>query len=223
MAGVITIDGPGGSGKGTLARLIASALGFHLLDSGAIYRVLALAALENGVQIQDTRALCALSRKIDLNFPYTTCVTKIQLNGTEISGAIRSQSVADVASKIAMHQPVRDALMKLQRRQVRAPGLVADGRDLGTIVFPDAELKIFLKASAEVRAERRYKELIEAGHVVERSAILCDLEIRDVRDCTRTVAPLVAAEDAYVIDNSFKTPAEVLAEVHELCQIKNLA
>jgi cytidylate kinase len=221
-APVVTIDGPSGSGKGTAARLTAAMLGFHLLDSGAIYRILGLAALERDVDLQDTQALCVLAAGLELSFPYDAQTTHIELDGRNIAASLRNQNVADAASQVAVHPEVRDALMSLQRSQARAPGLVGDGRDLGTVVFPDAKLKIFLDASAAVRADRRYLELIESGQTVERSAILRDLEIRDIRDRTRTVAPLVAADDAYVIDSSEKTPAEVLAAVRDLCQAKGL-
>ena len=220
---VITIDGPSGAGKGTAARLIALELGFHLLDSGAIYRILGLAATDAGIELDDIDALVALSNSLDLRFPYDAQGTEIVLNGVSIGNQLRTQAVADAASQVAVHPPVRDALMGLQRRQARDPGLVGDGRDLGTIVFPDANLKIFLDASVEVRAERRYLELIQSGQTVERSAILRDLEIRDVRDRTRKVAPLVPADDAYVIDSSDKTAAQVVADVRDLCRAKGLA
>lgn len=220
---VITIDGPSGAGKGTAARLIALELGFHLLDSGAIYRILGLAATDAGIELDDIDALVALSNSLDLRFPYNAQATEIVLNGISVGEQLRTQAVADAASQVAIHPPVRDALMGLQRRQARDPGLVGDGRDLGTIVFPDANLKIFLDASVEVRAERRYLELIQSGQTVERSAILRDLEIRDVRDRTRKVAPLVPADDAYVIDSSDKTAAQVVADVRGLCRATGLA
>ena len=220
---VITIDGPSGAGKGTAARFIALELGFHLLDSGAIYRILGLAATDAGIELDDIEALVALSNSLDLRFPYNAQGTEIMLNGVSVGDQLRTQAVADAASQVAVHPPVRDALMGLQRRQARDPGLVGDGRDLGTIVFPDANLKIFLDASVEVRAERRYLELIQSGQTVERSVILRDLEIRDVRDRTRKVAPLVPADDAYVIDSSDKTAAQVVADVRDLCRAKGLA
>lgn len=214
---VVTIDGPSGAGKGTLARGLAGALGFHLLDSGAIYRVLALAALDQQVSLENLGGLCVLADSLDLTFPFGADHTEICLDGVDISARLRTQAVADAASQIAVHADVRNALMALQRRQARAPGLVGDGRDLGTVVFPEAQLKIFLDASVAVRAERRYQELIQSGQTVERSAILRDLEIRDVRDRTRAVAPLVAAGDAYTLDSSDKTPAELLADARALC------
>ena len=220
---VITIDGPSGAGKGTVARLIALELGFNLLDSGAIYRILGLAATDAGIELDDIDALVALSNSLHLRFPCNAQATEIVLNGISVGDQLRTQAVADAASQVAIHPPVRDALMGLQRRQARGPGLVGDGRDLGTIVFPDANLKIFLDASVEVRVERRYLELIQSGQTVERSAILRDLEIRDVRDRTRKVAPLVPADDAYVIDSSDKTAAQVAADVRDLCRATGLA
>lgn len=219
---VITIDGPSGAGKGTLARRLALELGFHLLDSGAIYRVLALAALDQQVALDDSDALCQLADSLELTFPFDANHTQICLGETDISARLRTQIVADAASQVAVHAGVRSALMALQRRQVKAPGLVGDGRDLGTIVFPDADIKIFLDASVAVRAERRYQELIESGQTVERSAILRDLEIRDVRDRTRAVAPLVPAADAHELDSSDKSPAEVLADARALCMTRGL-
>ena len=219
-APVITIDGPSGSGKGTVARLIALELGFHLLDSGAIYRVLGLAATDARIQLDDSDALASLSDSLNLSFPYNAQCTQIILNGASVGDRLRTQVAA---SRVAIHPRVRDALMNLQRRQARDPGLVGDGRDLGTIVFPDADLKIFLDANVEVRAERRYLELIQSGQTVERSAILRDLEIRDVRDRTREVAPLIPANNAYVIDSSDKTAAQVVANIRDLWRARGLA
>lgn len=222
-APVITIDGPSGSGKGTVARLIALELGFHLLDSGAIYRVLGLAATDARIQLDDSDALASLSDSLNLSFPYNAQRTQIILNGASVGDRLRTQAAADAASRVAIHPRVRDALMNLQRRQARDPGLVGDGRDLGTIVFPDADLKIFLDANVEVRAERRYLELIQSGQTVERSAILRDLENRDVRDRTREVAPLIPADDAYVIDSSDKTATQVVANIRDLWRARGLA
>ena len=218
MVPVVTIDGPGGVGKGTLARYIAGELGYYLLDSGAIYRILALAAIEQHLSLNDVNALVALSDSLDLKFPFSKTRTDIVLSGKSIGERLRTQTVAEAASQIAIHKQVRVALMALQRRQERLPGLVGDGRDLGTVVFPYANLKIFLDANLEVRAERRYQELIESGQTVDRSAILRDLEIRDRRDRGRRVAPLVPAYDAYIIDSSKKTAADVFADVRDLCQ-----
>ncbi len=222
MVAVVTIDGPGGSGKGTIARLMARELSFHLLDSGAMYRILGLAALEQRLPLDNINALVVLADSLDLTFRFSLSRTDILLNGVSIGDRLRTQEVADAASQVAVYRKVRLALMALQRRQARAPGLVGDGRDLGTIVFPDADLKIFLDANIEVRAERRYKELIQSGQTVDRSAILRDLEIRDARDRDRKLAPMVPAADAYVIDSSTKTVANVITEVKDLCQDKGL-
>ena len=220
---VVTIDGPSGAGKGTVARNIAYELDFHLLDSGAIYRILGLAAIEQGVAFDDIGGLVALANSLELSFPFDREHTGIVLDGVPLGQKLRNQIVADAASQVALNPSVRRALMDLQRRQIREPGLVGDGRDLGTIVFPDADLKIFLDASVQVRAERRYLELIESGQIVERSVILRDLEIRDFRDRSRDVAPLVPAGDAYVIDSSEKTIAQVVMEIQDLCRARRLA
>ena len=220
---VVTIDGPSGAGKGTVARKIAFELGFHLLDSGTIYRILGLSAIEQGIAFDDFGGLVALANSLELSFPYDQEHTGIVLNGVPLGQKLRNQSVASAASQVAVNPAVRRALMDLQRRQAREPGLVGDGRDLGTIVFPNADLKIFLDANVEVRAERRYLELIQSGQIVERSVILRDLEIRDIRDRTREVAPLVPAQDAFVIDSSEKTVAEVVTEIRDLCKARHLA
>lgn len=215
---VVTIDGPSGAGKGTVARLLAGQLGFHLLDSGALYRILGQAALSRSLATDDVPAIVDLANQLTVEFPFDATETHVLVDGVSVGSALRTQSVAEAASQLAVFPPVRQALLDLQHRMRRAPGLVGDGRDLGTVVFPDAPVKVFLDASVEVRAQRRHQELIEAGQTVELSAILRDLEIRDVRDRTRSVAPLVPAFDAMVIDSSEKTPAEVLAQVYELCQ-----
>ena len=195
---VITIDGPTASGKGTVAGRVAEYLGFALLDSGALYRLTALSALDAGVALTDEAALAALAARLDVRFEGE----RILLSGREVSLEIRAEAVGVAASKIATLPAVRQALVDLQHGFRRAPGLVADGRDMGTVIFPDAPLKVFLTASAEARAERRYKQLIEKGFPANMAALLQDLRERDARDTQRAVAPLKPAEGAHLLDTS---------------------
>ena len=206
---VIAIDGPTASGKGTIAHAVARALGFACLDSGALYRVVALLALRQSVDPSDAARLAALARGARPRFEGG----RVELDGEDITEAIRTEEVGRAASRVSAHAPVRDELLQAQRSFRRPPGLVADGRDMGTIVFPDAQLKVFLTASAEVRAERRYKQLIEKGYPANLSNLLLDLRERDERDRTRAVAPLKAAADAIELDASGLTVDEVVARV----------
>ncbi len=195
---VITIDGPTASGKGTVASRVAGHLGFALLDSGALYRLTALSALNAGIDLTDESALAALAAGLDVRFEGE----RILLSSQEVSREIRAEAVGVAASKIATLPAVRQALVGLQHGFRRAPGLVADGRDMGTVIFPDAPLKVFLTASVEARAERRYKQLIEKGFPANMSDLLQDLRERDARDTQRAVAPLKPAEGAYLLDTS---------------------
>ena len=195
---VITVDGPTASGKGTLASAVASALGYHLLDSGALYRATALAALENGVDAEDEAALADLARRLALRFD----AEQIALNGVDVTLALRREEVGVLASRISAWPQVRNALRQLQLSFRRLPGLVADGRDMGTVIFPDAPLKVFLTASAARRAERRYAQLRSKGISANIDSLRADLERRDARDQNRSVAPLRPAEDALLLDNS---------------------
>ncbi len=195
---VITIDGPTASGKGTVASRVAGHLGFALLDSGALYRLTALSALNAGIDLTDESALAALAAGLDVRFEGE----RILLSSQEVSLEIRAEAVGVAASKIATLPAVRQALVGLQHGFRRAPGLVADGRDMGTVIFPDAPLKVFLTASVEARAERRYKQLIEKGFPANMSDLLQDLRERDARDTQRAVAPLKPAEGAYLLDTS---------------------
>jgi len=206
---LITIDGPTASGKGTIAQRVAQALGWGYLDSGALYRLCALAALRGGVDLDDEPALAALAATLPVRF----AGDRLQLDGHDVSAAIRDESVGNVASRIAVYPALRAALLGLQRGFRRAPGLVADGRDMGTIVFPDATLKVFLTASVESRAERRYKQLIEKGFSANLADLLRDLQQRDERDRNREVAPLRPAEGAVVIDSTHLDIDQTVTEV----------
>ena len=199
---VITIDGPSGSGKGTLALRVAERLGYHLLDSGALYRIAALAALRDAVVEDDEAALAALVARLAIEFQGAGDSVRVLLDGEDVTRAIRDEACGIAASKIAGLAAVRGALLAFQRGFRQAPGLVADGRDMGTVVFPDAALKIFLTASTEERAQRRYKQLKDKGFDVNLRALLEEIEARDQRDTQRTVAPLTAADDAIVIDST---------------------
>ena len=195
---VITIDGPTASGKGTVASRIADRLGFHLLDSGALYRLTALQALRGALPLSDEAGIAKLAQQLPARFRDDV----IYLADEDVSHAIRAEEVGNMASKIAALPGVRQALFDLQLGFRQAPGLVADGRDMGTVIFPTAKLKVFLTASAEARAQRRYKQLIGKGFSANMNDLLADLRARDERDTGRAVAPLVAAADAHILDTS---------------------
>ena len=199
---VITIDGPSGAGKGTVCQRLAEKLGWPLLDSGAIYRVLALAAVHHDVALDNEDALVVLASHLDVSFDAGSDGVRIILEGEEVSAAIRTEQSGNAASKIAAYPRVREALLRRQRAFRMAPGLIADGRDMGTVVFPDAEAKIFLDASAEERANRRLKQLQEKGFDVNFDRLLIEIRERDDRDRNRAVAPLRPAPDALVVDST---------------------
>ncbi|HNP62975.1 MAG TPA: (d)CMP kinase [Woeseiaceae bacterium] len=203
---LIAIDGPSGSGKGTIARRVAEALGFHLLDSGALYRLTAISALNQDVAFDDPSGLAAVARDLDVKFDSNDDGSeRILLAGVDVTREVRKESTGALASKVAAIPEVRSALIDRQRAFQRPPGLVADGRDMGTEVFPSAALKIFLTASAEERARRRHKQLKDKGMDVSLAALSRDIEVRDQRDSERSVAPLKPAEDARILDSSGKS------------------
>lgn len=206
---VIAIDGPSASGKGTIAAIVAQRLGFHYLDSGAIYRVTAYAAEQAGVDLADESALIALARRVDLRFDGT----EVFLNGQPVGDAIRTEEAGRAASRIAVLPGLRAALLERQRDFRQAPGLATDGRDMGSVVFPDAQAKVFLTASAEERAQRRYKQLIEKGFCANFPQILQDLVERDARDAARQTAPMQHAPDAVLIDTTGMTIEAVVQQV----------
>jgi cytidylate kinase len=195
---VIAIDGPSGTGKGTIAALVAERLGWHTLDSGALYRVLGLAAQRAGVDLEDGEAVASLASDLPLTFSGE----RVLLAGEDVSEAIRSETAGTAASRVAVHVPVRAALLDWQRAAARPPGLVADGRDMGTVVFPDAAVKVFLTASAEERALRRYKQLKGKGMDASLADLLREIRARDERDYQRAVAPLRAAEGSFELDTT---------------------
>lgn len=206
---VIAIDGPTASGKGTVAERVARALGFGYLDSGALYRLVAWRALRRNVSTADEDGLARLAASLEPRFS----AGRIELDGQNVIDAIRGEDVSRFASQIAVHPKVRQALLELQRGRRQPPGLVADGRDMGTVVFPDATLKVFLTASVEARAARRYKQLIEKGFPANIATLSQELRARDARDSERTASPLKPAEDAYQLDSSALTIEEVVAQV----------
>lgn len=215
---VITLDGPSGSGKGTISRHVAATLGWHLLDSGALYRLVALAARKRQVSVSDGQLLGALAAGLKARFEGDPAAgeTRILLDGEDVSGAIRSEQCSQDASRIAALPVVRQALLEQQRRFCAAPGLVADGRDMGTVVFPRADLKIFLTASREERAERRHNQLKQKGVDVNLGDLLEDIGKRDDRDHSRRAAPMRPASDAIVVDTTGMGIDEVTSRILEL-------
>jgi cytidylate kinase len=214
---VIAIDGPSGSGKGTLCQMLARHLGWHLLDSGALYRIVGLAAVKQHISFDDESALAKLASNLDVEFVASELgePASVMLDGVDISDQVRNETAGGYASRVAPYPAVRDALKGRQRAFAKAPGLVADGRDMGTVIFTDAPLKIFLTASAEERAQRRYKQLISKGESVNLAALLEDIQQRDERDMNRDVAPLKAADDAIVLDSTQLSIKDVFNQVLE--------
>ena len=223
MTPILTIDGPVSSGKGTVARLVAIRLGWHLLDSGALYRVLGYHARNQGVALDDEPALIALAEDLPVRFVEQQGNTAVILAGEDVSNIIRQESVGELASQVAVLQPVRDALLARQRAFAESPGLVADGRDMGTVVFTSAPLKIYLTASAEERARRRVEQLKEKGFGATLATLVEDIRTRDDRDMNREVAPLRPADDAVVIDSTTMTVDEVVNRILDEAAARQLA
>ena len=214
---VITVDGPSGSGKGTISRLLADHLGWHFLDSGALYRLVALDAINRDIDLADEAAVAELARRIEVKFISNNPLHDplIMLNNKDVTGEIRTESAGNAASKVAALPLVRAALLQRQRDFQQAPGLVADGRDMGTTVFPTAKLKLFLTASAEERAKRRHKQLKEKGINVSLCALVKDIAERDERDGSRAISPLKPAKEAVIVDTSIMSIDDVMAKLFE--------
>lgn len=217
---VVTVDGPSGAGKGTLCMLLSKKLGFHLLDSGAIYRVLALAAIHHGVDLESEDALVPLATHLDVQFIAEGELVKVILEGEDVSGELRKEETGMAASKVAAQPRVREALLRRQRAFAEGQGLIADGRDMGTVVFPQAEAKIFLDASAEERAQRRLKQLQDKGLDVKFADLLSEIQERDDRDRNRPVAPLRPAEDALLLDSTTMSIDEVVEKALQYIESK---
>ncbi|KJS04124.1 MAG: cytidylate kinase [Gammaproteobacteria bacterium BRH_c0] len=222
---IIAVDGPSGSGKGTICQLLATRLGYHYLDSGAMYRLLALAAKRHKVALDDVEDLAVLAAHMDISFRMNSSGghPEVILEGEDVTQQIRSEDISAGSSLVAAIPAVRMALLERQRAFASAPGLVADGRDMGTVVFPDAPVKIFLNASPEERAKRRYNQLMDKGESVSLAALVENVRSRDERDMTREVSPLVPAQDAVEIDTTGKDIQEVLNTVLDIVRTSEMS
>jgi cytidylate kinase len=215
---VIAIDGPVGSGKGTISTSLAARLGWHFMDSGALYRLVAIAAIDSSVDSQDFPALASIAENLDFEFRRVGEETIALLSGKDVSYRLRTEVISAMASKVAAVKVVRAAMIDRQRAFAQPPGLVADGRDMGTIIFPDAKLKIFLTASVKIRARRRYKQLKDKGESVTLPRLFREIELRDERDMTREIAPLKPAKDAVIIDSTEFSIDQVLDKIYEIAK-----
>ena len=221
-APVICIDGPSGAGKGTLSQRLATDLGWHLLDSGALYRAVGFAGRLAAVSLEDSDAIAGIARSLDVEFKPTDGGVSVWLVGEDVTAHLRTEEGGRDASMVAALPAVREALLLRQQQLARPPGLIADGRDMGTVVFPRAPLKIFLTASAEARAERRFHQLQGMGDSVNLARLLTDIQQRDARDQARTMSPLVPSEDAIIIDSTALSADEVLLAARELAAARDL-
>lgn len=224
MVKIITVDGPSGSGKGTVSRILAKQLGFHYLDSGALYRLLGLVAVRHHIDFSRTTDLSKLAENMDVRFEaLANGHNRVLLEGEDVTQELRTEETGALASNVASIQAVRDALLIRQRQFAKAPGLIADGRDMGTKVFPNAQLKIFLTASIEERASRRYKQLLEQGENVSLRALEEQVRSRDERDMNRKASPLAIATDAMEVDTSDLSIQEAVDRLHNLAILRGIA
>jgi len=221
MVKIIAIDGPGGAGKGTVSRMLAKNLGFHYLDSGALYRLLGLVAIRHKIKIDDKQSLAQVAENMDISFQaMASGHNRVLLEGEDVTDELRTEQTAALASQVAASAEVREALLVRQQKFAKEPGLVADGRDMGTVVFPEAQLKIYLTASIEERARRRYKQLLERGESVRLRALEEQVRLRDERDMSREASPLMLAANAVEIDTSELSIQEVLDTVQNIAVLR---